>query len=85
MRSRINQIVRPLTGAFRNIAADDRTQNLACAIALPFAFKAVSTGNPWLAGVGAVTLLGCGIELGVDDPSFIGPIIENIPEALKGG
>ncbi len=79
---RIRDIIRPL----KALATDDRAQNLACGIALPFAFKAISSGQPLLVGAGAVTLLGCGIEFGVDDPQFIGPsIIEQIPEALRGG
>jgi len=81
-QSRIKAIIAPL----KRLAADDRAQNLACGIALPFAFKAIASGIPLLQGAGAVTLLGCGIEFGVDDPQFIGPsILEQIPEALRGG
>ncbi len=81
-QSRIMKIIAPL----KRLASDDRAQNLACGIALPFAFKAIATGNPLLQGAGAITLLGCGIEFGVDDPQFIGPsILEQIPEILGGG
>jgi len=81
-QSRISKIIAPL----KRLASEDRAQNLACGIALPFAFKAIASGIPLLQGAGAVTLLGCGIEFGVDDPQFIGPsIIEQIPEAIRGG
>jgi len=81
-QSRISRIIAPL----KRLATDDRAQNLACGVALPFAFKAITSGNPLLAGAGAVTLLGCGIEFGVDDPQFIGPsVLENIPEVLRLG
>lgn len=79
---RLRGLVKPL----KVIAADDRIQNLACGIALPFAFKALATGNPLLAGAGAITLLGCGIEFGVDDPSFMGPsVIDVLPDILEPG
>ena len=79
---RLRGLVKPL----KVIAADDRIQNLACGIALPFAFKALATGNPLLAGAGAVTLLGCGIEFGVDDPSFMGPsVLDVLPDILDKG
>ncbi len=78
-QQRIRQIIRPL----RSLLSDDRVQNLACGIALPFAFKAISSGNPLLVGAGGVTLLGCGIEFGVDDPQFIGPgILEPLIDRL---
>jgi len=83
-RDRLNQIVKPL----KTFARDDRVQNLACGIALPFAFKAVSSGNPFLTAVGAVTLLGCGVELGVDDPQFLGPglpFLELAKDLVPGG
>jgi len=81
-QSRISKIIAPL----KRLATDDRAQNLACGLLLPFAFKAIAAGHPLLKGAGAVALLGCGIEFGVDDPQFIGPsIIEQIPEALRGG
>ncbi len=81
-RKRIRAILNPLT----QLASDDRAQNLACAVALPFAFKAVTSGIPLVSAAGAVTLIGCGIEIAVDDPSFIGPgIIEQLPELLRGG
>jgi len=81
-QSRISKIIAPL----KRLAGDDRAQNLACGIALPFAFKAIATGHPLLRGAGAIALIGCGIEFGVDDPQFIGPsILETIPEAIKGG
>lgn len=80
VRSRITQLIKPL----KALAKDDRAQNLACGIALPFAFKAVSSGIPFMSAVGAITLLGCGIEFGVDDPAFIGPqLFEQIPEAIQ--
>jgi len=82
VNSRISKIIAPL----RRIASDDRVQNLACGLLLPFAFKAVAAGHPLIKGAGALALLGCGIEFGVDDPQFIGPsIIEQIPEVVGGG
>ncbi len=79
---RLKGLIKPL----KSLAADDRVQNLACAIALPFAFKALATGNPLLSGAGAMTLLGCGIEFGVDDPSFMGPsTIDVLPDILERG
>lgn len=81
-QSRIARIIAPL----KRLAADDRAQNLACGLVLPFAFKAIGSGNALLKGAGAVALLGCGIEFGVDDPQFIGPsIIEQLPEIVGGG
>jgi len=83
-RDRLNKLVKPLI----TLARDDRAQNLACGISLPFAFKAVSSGNPFLIAVGAATLLGCGVELGVDDPQFLGPglpLIELVQDILPGG
>ena len=83
-RDRLNALVKPL----KALARDDRAQNLACGIALPFAFKAVSSGNAFLIAVGAVTLLGCGVELGVDDPQFLGPglpFLDLAKDILPGG
>ena len=80
--ARLKGLIRPL----KVIAADDRVQNLVCGLVLPFAFKALSTGNPLLTGAGAVTLLGCGIEFGVDDPSFMGPsTLDVLPDILERG
>ncbi len=79
---RLRGLIKPL----KTLAANDRIQNLACGIALPFAFKALATGNPLLAGAGAMTLLGCGIEFGVDDPSFMGPsTLDVLPDLLERG
>lgn len=80
VRSRIRSLIAPL----KSLLSDDRAQNLACGIALPFAFKAVSSGNPFLTAVGAVGLLGCGVEFGVDDPQFLGPgLLEQVPEFIQ--
>jgi len=79
-RTKIKSLIKPL----RTFAGDDRIQNLACGIALPFAFKAVTSGNAFLGAVGAVTLLGCGIEFAVDDPRFMGPgLIEILPDVVQ--
>ena len=80
VKSRIRSLVAPL----KVLASDDRAQNLACGVALPFAFKAVSSGHPFLTAVGAVALLGCGVEFGVDDPQFLGPgLLEQVPEFIQ--
>jgi len=79
-RTKIRRLIKPL----KTLAGDDRIQNLACGIALPFAFKAVTSGNRFLGAVGAVTLLGCGIEFAVDDPQFMGPgLIELLPDVVQ--
>ncbi len=78
---RARQLMKPL----KPILADDRAQNLACSLAIPFAFKAVTSGNAFLTSVGAVTLLGCGVEIAVDDPQFMGPgLLEQLPEFIQG-
>lgn len=80
VKSRIRTLIEPL----KVLASDDRAQNLACGVALPFAFKAVSSGNAFLTAVGAVALLGCGVEFGVDDPQFLGPgLLDQIPEFIQ--
>ena len=80
VKARIRKLVAPL----KVLASDDRAQNLACGVALPFAFKAVSSGHPFLTAVGAVALLGCGVEFGVDDPQFLGPgLLEQVPEFMQ--
>jgi len=57
-RKRMRDIVK----GFNILRSDDRAQDLACAIALPFAIKAITVPHPLVKAGAALTLLGCGVE-----------------------
>ncbi len=75
-RKRMRDIVK----GFNILRSDDRAQDLACAIALPFAIKALTVPHPLVKAGAALTLLGCGVEFVDRNPRNI----RGLPLGIEG-
>ena len=81
-KRRIDLLIKPLKAL---AGLDERTQDIICAIVLPFTFKMALTPHPVVKAAGILAALGCGIEIAATP---VGPLAlpeRALPESAPGG
>lgn len=82
-KRRIDLLIKPLK---RLIQVDERTQDLICAVVLPFAFKMALAPHPVVKAAGILASLGCGIEIAATPVGSIAlPEMKQLRESAPGG